>query len=128
MVTHPATNQSIQGLCKADRTGYPVFNLICGCMWKSKLLLKLKFKSFPFEEYENPPKIQRDKTYNNRDSLMVTHPATNQSIQGLCKADRTGYPVFSLICGRMWRFRTLLDIIYHSINPPISSNIKLDGH
>ena len=37
---------------------------------------------------------QIKKTYNNRDSLVVTHPTTSRSIWGLIKAERTGYHVF----------------------------------
>ena len=35
---------------------------------------------------------KKQKTYNNWDSLVVTHPTTNQSIYGLCMAERTGCP------------------------------------
>ena len=34
------------------------------------------------------------KTYNSRDSLVVTHPTTNLPISSLCMAERTGCPVF----------------------------------
>ena len=34
------------------------------------------------------------KTYNSRDSLVVTHPTTNQPACGLSTAERTGSPVF----------------------------------
>ncbi len=38
--------------------------------------------------------IKSQKIYNNRDSLVVTHPTTNRSIYGLCMAERTGCPTF----------------------------------
>ena len=34
------------------------------------------------------------KTYNSWDSLVVTHPTTNQPACGLSTAERTGSPVF----------------------------------
>ena len=34
------------------------------------------------------------KTYNSRDSLVVTHPTTNRPACGLSTAERTGSPVF----------------------------------
>jgi predicted metal-binding protein len=35
------------------------------------------------------------KTYNTRDSQMVTHSSTSRSVQCLCMAERTGCPVFT---------------------------------
>jgi hypothetical protein len=35
------------------------------------------------------------KTYNRRDSQMVTHSSTNRPVQCLCMAERTGCPVFT---------------------------------
>ena len=37
---------------------------------------------------------KRIKTYNSRDSLVVTHPTTNRPACGLSTAERTGSPVF----------------------------------
>jgi hypothetical protein len=41
-------------------------------------------------EYE-----QKTKTYNRRDSQMVTHSSTSRPVQCLCMAERTGCPVFT---------------------------------
>ena len=39
---------------------------------------------------------QKDsKTYNRRDSQMVTHSSTSRPVQCLCMAERTGCPVFT---------------------------------
>ena len=35
------------------------------------------------------------KTYNRRDSQMVTHSSTSRPVQCLCMAERTGCPVFT---------------------------------
>jgi hypothetical protein len=40
-----------------------------------------------------PAKSQ--KTYNRRDSQMVTHSSTSRPVQCLCMAERTGCPVFT---------------------------------
>jgi hypothetical protein len=36
-----------------------------------------------------------EKTYNRRDSQMVTHSSTSRPVQCLCMAERTGCPVFT---------------------------------
>ena len=38
---------------------------------------------------------QKAKTYNRRDSQMVTHSSTSHPVQCLCMAERTGCPVFT---------------------------------
>jgi hypothetical protein len=38
---------------------------------------------------------QKTKTYNRRDSQMVTHSSTSRPVQCLCMAERTGCPVFT---------------------------------
>ena len=38
---------------------------------------------------------QKAKTYNRRDSQMVTHSSTSLPVQCLCTAERTGCPVFT---------------------------------
>jgi hypothetical protein len=40
-------------------------------------------------------KEERKKTYNRRDSQMVTHSSTSRPVQCLCMAERTGCPVFT---------------------------------
>jgi hypothetical protein len=48
----------------------------------------------------------RTKTYNRRDSQMVTHSSTSRPVQCLCMAERTGCPVLTdlwsyvLICNK----------------------------
>ena len=37
----------------------------------------------------------KNKTYNRRDSQMVTHSSTSRPVQCLCMAERTGCPVFT---------------------------------
>ena len=37
----------------------------------------------------------KGKTYNRRDSQMVTHSSTSRPVQCLCMAERTGCPVFT---------------------------------
>ncbi|KAJ9482563.1 hypothetical protein VN97_g10859 [Penicillium thymicola] len=39
-------------------------------------------------------KLQKPKTYNSEDSLVVTHPTTNSPACGLSTAERTGSPIF----------------------------------
>jgi hypothetical protein len=38
---------------------------------------------------------QKTKTYNRRDSQMVTHSSTSRPVQCLCMAERTGCPVLT---------------------------------
>lgn len=38
---------------------------------------------------------KKTKTYNRRDSQMVTHSSTSRPVQCLCMAERTGCPVFT---------------------------------
>jgi hypothetical protein len=40
-------------------------------------------------------KEQKTKTYNRRDSQMVTHSSTSRPVQCLCMAERTGCPVLT---------------------------------
>ena len=40
-------------------------------------------------------KVCDTKTYNRRDSQMVTHSSTSRPVQCLCMAERTGCPVFT---------------------------------
>jgi hypothetical protein len=45
------------------------------------------------------------KTYNRRDSQMVTHSSTSRPVQCLCMAERTGCPVFT----DLWSYVSLLN-------------------
>jgi hypothetical protein len=40
-------------------------------------------------------KTEKTKTYNRRDSQMVTHSSTSRPVQCLCMAERTGCPVLT---------------------------------
>ncbi|KAF2796447.1 hypothetical protein K505DRAFT_401120, partial [Melanomma pulvis-pyrius CBS 109.77] len=54
-----------------------------------------------------PPK--NSKTYNSRDSPMVTHLTTSPPVSCLCKAERTGSPIFMIL----WSY--VLDLCSNSI-------------
>ncbi|KAF2790453.1 hypothetical protein K505DRAFT_79394 [Melanomma pulvis-pyrius CBS 109.77] len=40
---------------------------------------------------------KKSKTYNSRDSPMVTHLTTSPPVSCLCKAERTGSPIFMIL-------------------------------
>ncbi|KAF2788045.1 hypothetical protein K505DRAFT_395440 [Melanomma pulvis-pyrius CBS 109.77] len=42
-------------------------------------------------------KKKKSKTYNSRDSPMVTHLTTSPPVSCLCKAERTGSPIFMIL-------------------------------
>ena len=42
-----------------------------------------------------PTRSKKTKTYNRRDSQMVTHSSTSRPVQCLCMAERTGCPVLT---------------------------------
>jgi hypothetical protein len=44
---------------------------------------------------KKPCYVQKAKTYNRRDSQMVTHSSTSRPVQCLCMAERTGCPVLT---------------------------------
>jgi hypothetical protein len=53
------------------------------------------------------PGSKKTKTYNRRDSQMVTHSSTSRPVQCLCMAERTGCPVLTdlwsyVIVERIW--------------------------
>ena len=50
-------------------------------------------------------KMKNRKTYNRRDSLVVTHPTTNLPACGLSTAERTGSPVFHTLWSYVLVFR-----------------------
>ncbi|KAF2797394.1 hypothetical protein K505DRAFT_235632, partial [Melanomma pulvis-pyrius CBS 109.77] len=52
----------------------------------------------------------KSKTYNSRDSPMVTHLTTSPPVSCLCKAERTGSPIFMIL----WSYvsELCLDVIY----------------
>ena len=56
-------------------------------------------------EHTSKPK-RNDKTYNRRDSQMVTHSSTSRPVQCLCMAERTGCPVFT----DLWSYVSSLGI------------------
>ena len=66
-------------------------------------------------------KYKKNKTYNNRDSLVVTHPTTNRSIWGLIKAERTGYHVFL----SLWSYVKVSDLFGPYIGQDGNSGTRL---
>jgi hypothetical protein len=70
-----------------EKRGYGAFGV------KALKGLKARAAIASFQE-SKPTKIQSSaKTYNSRDSLVVTHPTTNLPACGLSTAERTGSPV-----------------------------------
>ena len=53
---------------------------------------------------------KKTKTYNRRDSLVVTHPTTNLPACGLSTAERTGSPVFHTLWSYVTDFKILRDL------------------
>ena len=47
---------------------------------------------------------QKTKTYNRRDSQMVTHSSTSRPVQCLCMAERTGCPVLTDLWSYVFMF------------------------
>jgi hypothetical protein len=62
-----------------------------------ELLKKSTTTVFPVEDFQvlRPKGNAPGKTYNRRDSQMVTHSSTSRPVQCLCMAERTGCPVFT---------------------------------
>ena len=54
---------------------------------------------------------KKSKTYNGRDSQMVTHSSTSRPVQCLCMAERTGCPVFT----DLWSYVLDLDADMHML-------------
>jgi hypothetical protein len=54
---------------------------------------------------------KKTKTYNRRDSQMVTHSSTSRPVQCLCMAERTGCPVFT----DLWSYVMILLFRYNLI-------------
>jgi hypothetical protein len=50
---------------------------------------------FSGKESGKTKREQKQKTYNRRDSQMVTHSSTSRPVQCLCMAERTGCPVLT---------------------------------
>jgi hypothetical protein len=64
------------------------------------------------------------KTYNSRDSLVVTHPTTNRPACGLSTAERTGSPVFHTLWSYVLRTKiTEYDKGYDAGGPAPFPNI-----
>ena len=62
------------------------------------------------ESPERSKKKHRKKTYNTRDSLVVTHPTTSLAVTGLSMGERTGSRIFQCLwsyvisLARIWCF------------------------
>ena len=52
------------------------------------------------------------KTYNRRDSQMVTHSSTSRPVQCLCMAERTGCPVFTDLWSYVFMLHALRNITH----------------
>ena len=65
---------------------------------------------------------KKPKTYNRRDSLVVTDPTTNLPIRGLFRGERTGSQVF--LC--LWPY--VLDLIWLQVYDAWISGLLLLGH
>ena len=48
-------------------------------------------------ENENKNAAKKSKTYNTRDSLVVTDPTTNPALSGLTRGERTGSRIFQMV-------------------------------
>jgi hypothetical protein len=57
----------------------------------------------------------KTKTYNRRDSQMVTHSSTSRPVQCLCMAERTGCPVFTDLWSYVLKELILVIILSESI-------------
>jgi hypothetical protein len=69
--------------------------------------------------------FQKEKTYNRRDSQMVTHSSTSRPVQCLCMAERTGCPVFT----DLWSY--VLRAYKTRIIPAVAlvaAHFEKDGH
>ena len=64
----------------------------------------------------------KTKTYNRRDSQMVTHSSTSRPVQCLCMAERTGCPVFTDLWSYVLVFSNALKI--YSVKPPWSDPLS----
>ena len=67
---------------------------------------------------------KKRKTYNSRDSLVVTHPTTNRPACGLSTAERTGSPVFHTL----WSYVLVLHVAWYLTTSYISSPSTLRGY
>ena len=67
---------------------------------------------------------KKTKTYNSRDSLVVTHPTTNRPACGLSTAERTGSPVFHTL----WSYVLISVMKLLKISRPVADEIKILPH
>jgi hypothetical protein len=71
-------------------------------------------------------KIKEVKTYNRRDSQMVTHSSTSRPVQCLCMAERTGCPVLT----DLWSYvstKPELYVVKISTTRPVAQGRRLIG-
>jgi hypothetical protein len=64
------------------------------------------------------------KTYNRRDSQMVTHSSTSRPVQCLCMAERTGCPVFT----DLWSYVLDMKFLLYMIPGHLSFSLSLSKH
>jgi hypothetical protein len=58
----------------------------------------------------------KNKTYNRRDSQMVTHSSTSRPVQCLCMAERTGCPVLTDLWSYVLEFILNINIMLNLIS------------
>ena len=66
-------------------------------------------------------KKRKTKTYNSRDSLVVTHPTTNRPACDLSTAERTGSPVLHTLWSYVIIFNTILIYMVQMIDVEVHS-------
>ena len=71
-------------------------------------------------------KGKKKKTYNSRDSLVVTHPTTNRPACGLSTAERTGSPVLHTLWSYVLVCHAELNKL-SCLEPDSSKENRLDG-
>ena len=68
------------------------------------------------------------KTYNRRDSQMVTHSSTSRPVQCLCMAERTGCPVFTDLWSYVLRHEFCLNMLIKIIKTTRSELLSYNRH
>jgi hypothetical protein len=91
----PATKDpSLKSQSMAERSQGVVCCKVLGSQAKKKKMT-MKEKETMAARLGPGLSSSRAKTYNGRDSQMVTHSSTSRPVQCLCMAERTGCPVLA---------------------------------
>ena len=64
---------------------------------------------------KNEPAARKTKTYNTRDSLVVTDPTTDRALTSLTRGERTGSRAFSWIWSYVWFHSVKRDDIWSKL-------------